>query len=199
MTDTTWDLQQHTPETLWAACCLNLTTAAQSARHPFHLVTVATVTADGRPSMRTVVLRAFHDAPPAIAFHTDNRSPKFQHLSERPDLSLHWYAPDLRVQLRAHARATLHQAAPRATQSWEQSRVTSRACYTAADPPGTPVANFPPAPAIPLDDDMAGLVHFAVVSCRFTELEVLALHASGHQRVRLSLATTPPSWQILAP
>ena len=199
MTDTTWDLQQHTPETLWALCCLNLTTAAQSARHPFHLITVATITADGTPSIRTVVLRAFDDAPPAIAFHTDSRSPKFQQLRERPDLSLHWYAPDLRVQLRAHAQATLHHGDARAKQSWEQSRSTSRACYTVADAPGTPVADFPPAPAIPLDDDQAGLVHFAVVSCRFTELEVLALHASGHQRVRLSLATTPPSWQIFAP
>jgi hypothetical protein len=86
-----------------------------------------------------------------------------------------------------------------AVKAWTRSRATSRACYTAVKGPGAAVDAFPTAPSIPLDDDPRGLVHFAVVTCRFSAIEVLTLHAGGHQRVRVQLEDQFISWQILAP
>ena len=195
----TWDLRQHTPASLWQQCSDSLTAATASARHPFHLVTVATVAAASGPDQRTVVLRSFDPAAGTISFHTDIRSTKVGQLAACPQVSLHWYDPATRVQLRISATAAVHHQDDRAAKAWERSRTTSRACYTAPNGPGTTVETFPSAPSIPLDDDPSGLVHFAIVICRFSTIEILTLHADGHQRVRLQLQDQPISWQILAP
>jgi hypothetical protein len=38
-----------------------------------------------------------------------------------------------------------------------------------------------------------------VVTCRFDAVELLSLHAAGHQRVRLHLDRDPVTWTVLAP
>ena len=194
-----WDLRQHTPASLWQQCADSLTAATASARHPFHLITVATMVAASGPDQRTVVLRSFDPAAGTISFHTDIRSSKVAQLAACPQVSLHWYDPAARVQLRISATAAVHHQDDLAVKAWTRSRATSRACYTAVKGPGAAVDAFPTAPSIPLDDDPRGLVHFAVVTCRFSTIEVLTLHAGGHQRVRVQLKDQPISWQILAP
>ena len=194
-----WDLRQHTPASLWQQCADSLTAATASARHPFHLITVATMVAASGPDQRTVVLRSFDPAAGTISFHTDIRSSKVAQLAACPQVSLHWYDPAARVQLRISATAAVHHQDDLAVKAWTRSRATSRACYTAVKGPGAAVDAFPTAPSIPLDDDPRGLVHFAVVTCRFSAIEVLTLHAGGHQRVRVQLEDQFISWQILAP
>jgi pyridoxamine 5'-phosphate oxidase len=194
-----WDLRQHTPASLWQQCADSLTAATASARHPFHLITVATMVAASGPDQRTVVLRSFDPAAGTISFHTDIRSSKVAQLAACPQVSLHWYDPAARVQLRISATAAVHHQDDLAVKAWTRSRATSRACYTAVKGPGAAVDAFPTAPSIPLDDDPSGLVHFAIVICRFSTIEILTLHADGHQRVRVQLQDQPISWQILAP
>ena len=58
---------------------------------------------------------------------------------------------------------------------------------------------FPPAPLIPKTDDSKGFSQFVVVACQFEELEILTLHATGHQRVLLSVKNNSVSWSIIAP
>lgn len=199
MTTTTWDLREHTAETLWTLCCSSLDAAVQSAKHPFHFLTVASLADAQTPTSRTVVLRNFDANLAEITFHTDSRSPKVSQLRRHPVVHLLWYAPVLRLQIRATATAVLHHQDDRARAAWDQARCTSRACYSTVSPPGDPVAGFSKAPAIPQADDDRGLIHFAVVACRFRQLEVLALHASGHQRVRLAVPARPITWELLAP
>lgn len=199
VTHANWNLDEHSAESLWSLCCQNLIDAVKSARHPFHLLTVSTLTTSGTPDARTAVLRHFDQAHPEIAFHTDVRSAKYHQLQRQPAIHIHWYSTELRVQIRVAATARLHHADDRAKAAWNNSRTTSRACYTTPLTPGTPVEQFPAAPAIPLDDDPTGLIHFAVVSCRLSDVEVLTLHATGHQRVRLAVTETPVTWQRLAP
>jgi pyridoxamine 5'-phosphate oxidase len=194
-----WDLRQHTPASLWQQCADSLTAATASARHPFHLITVATMVAASGPDQRTVVLRSFDPAAGTISFHTDIRSSKVAQLAACPQVSLHWYDPAARVQLRISATAAVHHQDDLAVKAWTRSRATSRACYTAVKGPGAAVDAFPTAPSIPLDDDPSGLVHFAIVICRFSTIEILTLHADGHQRVRVQLQDQFISWQILAP
>lgn len=194
----TIDLATLTPADAWTWLAGELHAATRSARHCLHLVTLATVDADGAPTARTVVLRHIDADRRELRFHTDIRSPKVAAIRHRPHVTLHWYDPVARLQLRIAARASLHHDDDLARAAWDASATMSRACYTAA-PPGSAVDAFPPAAVPPAAGDDSGLANFAVVACRFDAVEVLVLHASGHQRVRLDLAHSPVTWCVLAP
>jgi pyridoxamine 5'-phosphate oxidase len=184
---------------IWSTVAADLDRAAASARHPLHLVTVATVDATGAPHARTVVVRGFDAHLREVRFHTDVRSPKVEQIGIDGRVALHWYDPLRRLQLRIAARAALHHGDAVARAAWDASPAMSRACYTTADAPGTHLDACPPAPAAPAATDDGGLASFAVVRCRFDAVEVLALHASGHERIRLRFTDAEPRLEILAP
>ncbi len=194
-----WDLTQYNALSFWDFCGSQFHEAIVSAKHPFHIATVSTITTNGTPRSRSVVLRHFDADTHEIAFHTDIRSPKLKDLRYCRTLCLHWYDPASRVQIRLIASATVHHQDSRAEQAWHTSRTTSRACYGTPNSPGTIMNQFPPAPTIPEPDDHSGYAHFVVVACHFEELDVLTLHASGHQRILLSLKQDPISWSFIAP
>jgi len=183
----------------WRRIADSLTAAAASSRHPFHLLSLATVDASGAAEARTVVLRGFDEAKREVRFHTDVRSGKAAAIRRDARVGLHWYAPETKLQIRIPATASLHHADNIALQGWAQSRPMSRACYTAAYGPGEELGAFPPAPAVPAAGDDAGLANFCVVRCRFESVELLALRALGHERVRINVASNPVTWTILAP
>ncbi|NBR79124.1 MAG: pyridoxamine 5'-phosphate oxidase, partial [Alphaproteobacteria bacterium] len=53
---------------------------AADRRSAFHTPTVATIGLDGRPRLRTIVLRACDTANRSLRFHTDARSDKINEL-----------------------------------------------------------------------------------------------------------------------
>lgn len=183
----------------WRRIAAALTAAAASARHPFHLLSVATVDAAGAAEARTVVLRGFDEANREVWFHTDVRSGKAAAIRRDARVGLHWYAPEAKLQIRIPATASLHQADDIALHAWMASPPMSRACYTAVHGPGEPLTSFPAAPSAPAAGDDTGLANFCVVRCRFESVELLALHAAGHERVRIDVASNPVTWTILAP
>lgn len=183
----------------WQRTAAALTAAAASARHPFHLLSIATVDATGAAESRTVVLRGFDEVNREVRFHTDIRSGKAAAIRRDPRVGLHWYAPQTKLQIRIPATASLHHADDVALQGWAQSPPMSRACYTTEYGPGEQRGAFSPAPAAPADGDDTGLANFCVVLCRFESVELLALHAAGHERVRIDVAANPVTWTILAP
>ncbi|MFM7245197.1 MAG: pyridoxamine 5'-phosphate oxidase family protein [Planctomycetaceae bacterium] len=193
------DLAAMSPAAAWAWLAGELTAATASARHPLHLATLATIGADGAPQARTVVLRYLDTARGEIRFHTDIRSPKVAAMRHDPRVALHWYDPAMRVQVRIPAVATIHHGDAVAVDALSRSAAMSRACYAAAHGPGTTLAEFPSSPTAPAEGDDAPLLAFAVVACRFDAVELLCLHAVGHQRVRLHVAQTPVTWDVLAP
>jgi hypothetical protein len=193
------DLAAMNAAAAWAWLAGELAAAVGSARHGLHLLTVATVGADGQPDARTVVLRHVDPLRREIRFHSDIRSPKVQTLRTSPRVALHWYDPALRVQVRVAALAAIHHGDTVATAAWTASQTMSRAIYTTAVAPGDALDAFPEGPAAPAADDDTGLGRFAVVACRFDTVELLSLHAAGHQRVRLHLDCNPVTWTVLAP
>lgn len=184
---------------MWGALTADLDEAAASARHPLHLVTVATVDAAGAPHARTVVVRGFDAHLREVRFHTDSRSPKALQIGAAGRVALCWYDPARRLQIRMPARAALHQGDAVALSAWRAARPMSRACYTSAEAPGARLTAFPAAPAAPAATADGGLASFAVVCCRFDAVELLALHATGHERVCLRFAGPEPTLEILAP
>lgn len=193
------DLATQDAAATWLWLAAELEAAAGSARHGFHLLTVATIGGDGHPDTRTVVLRHVDRIGREIRFHADVRSPKVRALRGDPRATLHWYDAARRVQVRIAARAAVHHADEVAAAAWAGSQAMSRACYTSAVAPGDHLEAFPIGPAAPAVGDDSGLAHFAVVACRFTAVELLSLHAAGHQRARLHLDRDPVAMTILAP
>lgn len=193
------DLASMQAPAVWSWLAGELAAAAGSARHGLHLLTAATVGTDGFPAARTVVLRHADPIHREIRFHSDVRSSKVASLRQRPAIMLHWYDPALRIQVGIAAVAAVHHADAVAAEAWAAAQAMSRACYTADHAPGTPLAAFPVAPAAPAAGDPKGFDHFAVIVCRFDAVELLSLHASGHQRVRLHVDRTPVTWDVLAP
>ena len=199
MSETGWRLAGLSAAEIWSRLAAELARAASSARHPLHLVTVVTRGTDGGPQARTVVLRGFDAERRVIWFHTDSRSPKAAEIARDGRISLHWYDAEARLQIRMPAEAAVHHGDPVASAAWQATLPMSRACYASPTPPGTRLAAFPAAAPAPAAADDRGRAHFAVVRCRFATIELLALHASGHERMLLEVAGAVPIGTILAP
>jgi pyridoxine/pyridoxamine 5'-phosphate oxidase len=148
-------------------------------RSPMHTIAVATVDAEGRPSVRTVVLRAADPAAWTIRFHTDARSRKLAELARQPSVAALAYHPAAKIQLRltGHARVLAGEAA---APIWAKVTPQGRQCYRVAKAPGEPIAT--PAEGASIDGD--GREHFRAVEVEITSIEWLYLAAAGHRRAR---------------
>lgn len=149
---------------------------------PFRTPTLATTRLDGAPTLRTVVLRAFHRDSRILRIHTDRRSAKAKELARDGRAMLHGYDHAAQVQLRIAGVATLHLDDATADAAWAASREASRLCYAARHPPGTPL----PAPPAAPQDAHAGRPHFAAIALRIDSLDWLLLARPGHRRARFA-------------
>jgi pyridoxamine 5'-phosphate oxidase len=169
-------------------------------RHsPFHVPTVATLGLDGRPRLRTVVLRATDVASRRLRFHTDARSEKAGELRLDPRISVHVYDPAAKIQLRLDGIARLHSADPIARVAWLASRAMS-ACYAQPEAPGAALAQptLAPAPVLnAVDED--GYPNFTVVYVEVKTLEWLYLEVEGHRRARFTFDGANVNTAWLAP
>lgn len=105
------------------------------ARHP----TLATVTPEGRPQARTVVLRAADKATATLDIHTDLRSAKVEHLRNTPYAALHVWDATAHLQLRLEAHVTLLTGLD-VTAIWESVPAVSRLSYGSTPAPGQRIA-----------------------------------------------------------
>jgi pyridoxamine 5'-phosphate oxidase len=149
-------------------------------RSAFHTPTLATVSPDGAPEARTLVLRGFDPAGRVVRLHSDLRAGKVASLARERRAELHLYDAGAKLQLRLAGRATVHRDDAVAEAAWAASREMSRMCYAVEPGPGMPVPAPPPAP----QDPAAGRAHFAAILLRFDRLESLELAHAGHRRAR---------------
>lgn len=147
------------------------------ARHP----TLATVSLDGRPQARTVVLRAADKAAGTLDIHTDLRSAKVVDLRANPFAALHVWDTSAHLQLRIDARVTVL-TGPDVAATWKGVPETSRGAYGSTPAPGQAIAK---ALGYPKAADPAC---FAVL--RLEILTVDALHLGpNHRRARFDRKT----------
>jgi pyridoxamine 5'-phosphate oxidase len=155
-------------------------------RSEFHHPVVATVGSDGRPRLRTVILRGFDMAKRELRFHTDRRAQKVAELAAEPRISLLGYDPAAKIQLRIEGRAVPHTDDAVADAAWEAAKFFSRQCYGIAPGPGTPLnagADFA-LPETTEEGTAPGRAHFTAVVVTMDSLEWLYLAAQGHRRAR---------------
>ena len=156
------------------------------ARHP----TLATVTPEGRPQARTVVLRAADKLAGTLDIHTDLRSSKVQDLRRTPFAALHVWDASAHLQLRLDARVTLLTGQD-VVAIWVVVPEASKLLYGGTPASGKPIAQ---ALAYTKAPDPA---YFAVL--RLSLLTIDALHLGpDHRRARFD-RTSEWAGEWLAP
>ena len=147
---------------------------------PFRSPAFGTVASDGRPAVRTVVLRAFDPATRIVTVHSDVRANKINEIAANPAITLHVWDEAAQVQVRLDGQASvLTGLAVRA--EWDKLHPGSRATYAVRPHPRTPLADPASADADRLDE-AAAFVNFAVIRVGLTGLDWLHLARDGHRR-----------------
>lgn len=164
----------------------NLARGAADRRSSFHFPVVGTCGLDGRPRLRTMILRAVTPSAQLLRVHTDIRAEKWAELSADPRIALHAYDPGMKVQIRLEGVASLHHGDDVAKAAWLASQRMSRACYATMPAPGSPLSE---AGAFTLPDGSEesiapGEAHFGVLAVQVQSLEWLYLAHQGHRRAR---------------
>jgi len=142
------------------------------ARHP----TLATVTQDGKPQARTVVLRAVNTLAGTLDIHTDLRSSKVQQLQATPYAAVHVWDASAHLQLRLDVGVTVLTGIDVAA-IWAAVPEGSKLSYGSTPAPGQSIAQ---ALAYTNTPDAK---HFAVLRLSVQTIDALHLGAN-HRRAR---------------
>ncbi len=171
-----------------------LARGVKDRKSPFHTPSVATVKADGGPTIRTVVLRGCDIEARRLRFHTDTRSGKIAELAANPMAAMHFYDHGAKVQLRLSVKLSMAEGAAYDA-AWEATRPMSRECYQVTQSPGSPISdpyevNFDAAATRDGED------HFVPVLAMVTQMEWLYLAARGHRRALFDFEADTKSWLV---
>jgi hypothetical protein len=146
------------------------------ARHP----TLGTVSPDGMPQLRTVVLRAVDKDNATLRVYTDLHSAKVAELRASPVAALHVWDSSAHLQTRVSGQVTVLTGSDVAP-IWDTLPDHGRMAYGSNPAPGTP---------IPTSLDYAKLpdpAAFAVLHLVVTMIDVVHL-GPDHRRARFSRA-----------
>lgn len=150
------------------------------ARHP----TLATVSAQGLPQQRTVVLRAADEGAATLRVYTDLHSGKIADLRASPVAAMHVWDKAAHLQMRLHARVSIL-TGEEVGHIWAQLPEAARLSYGSNPPPGAV-----------LDDALAyekcpREAAFAVLHLELQDMDILHL-GPQHRRARYRRAD---GWQ----
>jgi general stress protein 26 len=95
-----------------------------------HLLTLATVGPDGRPSARLMINRGADRHSGRLWFHTDSHTPKVGEMRTTPFACVTAWDQALGLQLRAFGRILLHEHDAVANRHWEQVSIAARWLYS---------------------------------------------------------------------
>jgi pyridoxamine 5'-phosphate oxidase len=153
-------------------------------RSPFRDPALATVDGQGRPGLRTAVLRGFDPAARLLILHSDVRTAKVEEIRAEPHVVLHVWDRRGQVQVRVWGRASLRLGEAART-DWGRLRPASRATYAVAPTPGTPLDDPASADQQRLPGSEAFL-NFAVIDVVMDSLDWLHLARAGNRRARFT-------------
>ena len=145
-----------------------------AARHPVF----ATVSPDGAPEARTVVLRGASRSAGTVEVHTDGGSDKVTSLRANPRAQLMIWDEKAKLQIRLSTVVKIQQGAEVADR-WKNVPEGSRIAYGASPTPGTPIKS---AHAY---QKLATREWFTVLTCRIESIELMQL-IDPHRRAVFS-------------
>ena len=196
--DTCGNDAPRTLDDVFALVWMLLADGVRNRHSAFHTPTLATVSADGTPQARTVVLRAAVREDARLRFNTDARAPKHADMAGNPRVALHVYDAPRKTQVRVSGTVRLSAGEARAAEIWAGMRAMSRECYRQGCAPGTPLDDPEAVPRDALDDDTAR-ANFTVADVAVEQIDWLYLRHSGHLRAGFDLTRTPMRAEWRAP
>ena len=148
------------------------------AAHPARCPTFATVSPDGWPEARTVVLRSADPQAGIVTVHTDLHSAKIKSLRTSLRAALHVWDAQQDLQIRLQAEVTIHSGA-QTHPLWDAIPDHAQQSYGVIPPPGTPIEHALAYVKSPDPDT------FAVLTCTITKIDAVHLGAD-HRRANFS-------------
>ncbi len=158
---------------------VNLSRGADRHSHPFHLLTMATVSPDGRPAARIMTNRGADRVTGRMWFYTRLDTPKVADLRARHLVCFIGYDPDNGVQVRFSGSATLHQHGPLADEHWQHVSDVSRWLFHLS--PEQSAAAVGIDPRLPRDHELLAKGLTARSRAQFVVLEVAVETIDWHQ------------------
>ncbi|MEM7619646.1 MAG: pyridoxamine 5'-phosphate oxidase family protein [Pseudomonadota bacterium] len=178
----------------------NLVRAAIDDRNAaFHTPTLATISTHGVPKARTVVLRACDIDNRVLRFHTDVRSQKVSEMNSNPHVTLHFYDPSQKLQLRMEGHAHCHAEDEISEKVWLNMKAMSKQCYFQNCPPGGELEKSEHVPTLRPEQDAAAYKNLCIVVLRIYNMDALYLSAKGHKRALYSWPDSIVTGKWIAP
>jgi pyridoxamine 5'-phosphate oxidase len=182
-----WALQLDTLyDHAWQRLTRGLHDRQAPARHP----TLATVSPEGWPQARTVVLRAADRTARRLEIHTNLHSPKIDDLRSTAMAALHVWDSGSRLQIRLQADVVIAEGTD-VLGVWAAVPERSRTAYSRSQVPGQPIASalaYEPQPEA---------AAFAVLHLDIRVMDLL--HLGTHHRRAQFTRETDWAGQWLAP
>lgn len=161
-----------------------LSRGAADSRSAFHWPTLATVTDDGAPEMRTIVLRAHQKGARRLVFYTDARSAKVAQLKREPRGSLHVYDAKKKVQLRLEGRINLYREGEAWDAAWDDVKHGRTSDYAHDPGPGSAIDSHDAYD--PQGEDAKD--HLLVLHFEYAFADYLHLGREAHRRARVNFS-----------
>ncbi|RUR53282.1 pyridoxamine 5'-phosphate oxidase family protein [Vreelandella populi] len=161
---------------LWARLAQGVSDRHAPTRHP----TLATVSENGMPQARTVVLRGADQQAATLAIYTDSHSEKVNALRATPVVTLHVWDAAEQLQIRIEANVTIL-TGEAVSEQWQRLPEHARRAYSSGLAPGEPISDSLAYTKTP--DESA----FAVLWLDIQAIEALHLGPS-HRRAVFSRA-----------
>ncbi|MDN3205045.1 pyridoxamine 5'-phosphate oxidase family protein [Algoriphagus sediminis] len=185
---------KNTRDEIWTAVAHELHRGALDSKHAFRYVNLAT-NGKGYPEIRTVVLRGV-DADLNFYIFTDSRSQKVEEIKRDQPVSLHFYHPKKRVQIRVQAKAEIHQNNDLALELWQRVQGNAQKAYNSTFSPGEKIKS--PSEGWDWPQEMNS-DFFAVIRFKPEKIEALQLDRLNHLRIEFEKVAGEWEGQWLVP
>lgn len=157
----------------------------QDKNSPLRTPSITTVSPEGLPASRTVVLRKVDKAQRLLRLYTDFRAQKVSDLQHQPELVWLFYDTRKQIQLRLRARAVIHHQNSLCREVWESIPVFARKNYCTASHPASRTL----LPTNGLSEDweeysQTGFSHFALIDTTVYAIDWLFLHPKLQHRAQ---------------
>ena len=141
-------------------------------------VQLATLTPEGRPGLRTLVLRGFERSPACAEMHTDARAAKARDIAQTGAVTLLAWSSADHLQLRFEGEARLHRDDDVARARWDRLSTNARNTYGLRAHPGTTIVD--PEDQSHLDPEQQ-FQQFTVILVSLASVDMLRLGPEGRQ------------------
>lgn len=159
--------------------------------HPFKKPVLSTLSSNGQPKARIIILRDVDLGERSIRLHTDARSGKVGEIEANPNVMLTFYDPTQEIQVQVSGKATAHRDDAYADAAWAGAPPSSRRAYLAEVTPGS--VSERPVSGLPLDVEgkvpseerlRGGRTNFAALQVVFDRIDWLFLNPAGNRRAK---------------